>query len=57
VAADEVTTQMDALYLGAFLDPDNWLEGSYDSVGAVRELGERRGPSTGRDADRGDGRG
>ena len=31
-AADEVTTQMDALYLGAFLDPDNWLDGSYDSV-------------------------
>ena len=31
-ASGEVTTQMDALYMGAFLDPDNWLEGSYDSV-------------------------
>jgi len=32
VAADDVTVQMDALYIGAFLDPDNWLDGSYDSV-------------------------
>jgi hypothetical protein len=31
-AAGEVGTQMDALYMGAFLDPENWLEGSYDSV-------------------------
>ena len=23
---------MNALYIGAFLDPDNWLDGSYDSV-------------------------
>jgi hypothetical protein len=38
-AADEVTTQMDALYLGAFLDPDNWLEGSYDSVWELFESG------------------
>jgi hypothetical protein len=39
VAADEVTVQMDALYLGAFLDPDNWLEGSYDSVWELFESG------------------
>ena len=26
------SAQMDALYMGAFLDPDNWLEGSYDGV-------------------------
>lgn len=38
-AADEVTTQMDALYLGAFLDPDNWLEGNYDSVWELFESG------------------
>ena len=31
-AAGEVSDQMNALYMGAFLDPDNWLEGSYDSV-------------------------
>ena len=31
-AADEVTAQMNVLYSGAFLDPGNWLEGSYDSV-------------------------
>ena len=38
-AADEVTEQMDALYMGAFLDPDNWLEGSYDSVWELFESG------------------
>jgi hypothetical protein len=31
-AADQVVEQMSALYIGAFLDPDNWLDGSYDSV-------------------------
>ena len=31
-AADQVGEQMNALYIGAFLDPDNWLEGSYDDV-------------------------
>ena len=31
-AADQVDDQMNALYIGAFLDPDNWLDGSYDSV-------------------------
>jgi hypothetical protein len=36
-AADAVTGQMDALYMGAFLDPDNWLEGSYDSVWVLFE--------------------
>jgi hypothetical protein len=39
VAADEVTAQMDALYMGAFLDPDNWLDGSYDSVWELFESG------------------
>jgi hypothetical protein len=39
VAADEVTVQMDALYMGAFLDPDNWLDGSYDSVWELFESG------------------
>jgi hypothetical protein len=36
-AAGAVTAQMDALYMGAFLDPDNWLEGSYDSVWVLFE--------------------
>ncbi len=31
-AAGQVDSQMNALYIGAFLDPDNWLDGSYDSV-------------------------
>ena len=31
-AADQVGEQMNALYIGAFLDPENWLEGSYDDV-------------------------
>ncbi|MGZ8652039.1 MAG: hypothetical protein ACXWX5_07675 [Actinomycetota bacterium] len=31
-AADEVDDQMNALYIGAFLEPDNWLEGTYDDV-------------------------
>ena len=31
-AADQVREQMDALYIGAFLDTDNWLDDSYDSV-------------------------
>jgi hypothetical protein len=31
-AADQVDDQMDSLYIGAFLDPDNWLEGSYDDI-------------------------
>jgi hypothetical protein len=39
VAAGEVTVQMDALYMGAFLDPDNWLDGSYDSVWELFEGG------------------
>ena len=28
--------------MGAFLDPDNWLEGSYDSVWELFESGARR---------------
>ncbi|MGZ5301871.1 MAG: hypothetical protein ACXWEJ_08625 [Actinomycetota bacterium] len=31
-AADQIDTQMNALYIGAFLDPANWLDGSYDVV-------------------------
>ena len=31
-AAAQVDEQMNTLYIGAFLDPGNWLEGSYDSV-------------------------
>ena len=31
-AADQVREQMDALYIGAFLETDNWLDDSYDSV-------------------------
>jgi hypothetical protein len=31
-AAAEVGDQMNALYVGAFLDPENWLDGSYDDV-------------------------
>jgi hypothetical protein len=31
-AAGQVGSQMNALYIGSFLDPDNWLDGSYDSV-------------------------
>jgi hypothetical protein len=31
-AADQVDEQMNALYIGAFLDPGNWLDGSYDGV-------------------------
>ena len=31
-AADQVNDEMDALYIGAFLDVDNWLDGSYDDV-------------------------
>ena len=38
-AAGEVTAQMDTLYIGAFLEPDNWLEGSYDGVWELFEEG------------------
>jgi hypothetical protein len=31
-AADQVGDRMNALYIGAFLDPGNWLDGSYDNV-------------------------
>jgi hypothetical protein len=31
-AAAQVGEQMNALYVGAFLEPDNWLDGSYDDV-------------------------
>lgn len=31
-AADQVGEQMNALYIAAFLEPDNWLEASYDGV-------------------------
>ncbi len=38
-AADQVDDQMNALYIGAFLDPGNWLEGSYDPVWELFEEG------------------
>jgi hypothetical protein len=31
-AAAQVGEQMNALYVGAFIDPDNWLDGSYDAL-------------------------
>jgi hypothetical protein len=31
-AAGQVESQMNSLYIGAFLDPGNWLDGSYDGV-------------------------
>ena len=38
-AAGQVTEQMDTLYIGAFLDPGNWLNGSYDSVWELFDQG------------------
>ena len=38
VAAD-VEAAMDALYIGAFLDPGNWQEGAYDDVWELFEPG------------------
>ena len=38
-AAGQVDDQMNALYIGAFLDPDNWLDGSYDSVWGLFDEG------------------
>lgn len=38
-AAGQVDDQMNALYIGAFLEPDNWLNGSYDSVWALFDEG------------------
>jgi hypothetical protein len=45
--AEAVTDQLDALYIAAFLDPANWLEGDYDDVlgfftGGARDEAERR---------------
>lgn len=37
--AAEVTKVMDALYIGAFLDPSNWRDGSYDDVWTFFEPG------------------
>lgn len=39
LAADQVKAQMNALYIGAFLDPNNWLEGSYDSIWGLFQQG------------------
>jgi hypothetical protein len=38
-AAGQVNDQMNALYIGAFLDPGNWLDGSYDSVWGLFDQG------------------
>jgi hypothetical protein len=38
-ASDEVTTTMDALYIGAFLDPGNWQAGSYGDVWDLFDAG------------------
>ncbi len=38
-AAGQVTDQMNTLYIGAFLDPGNWLDGSYDSVWELFDQG------------------
>lgn len=38
-AADQVRGQMDALYIGAFLETDNWLDDSYDSVWELFDQG------------------
>ena len=38
-AAHQVQETMDALYIGAFLDPGNWQEGSFDDVWALFEEG------------------
>ena len=37
--AGEVEDTMDALYIGAFLDPANWQEGAYDDVWELFEPG------------------
>jgi hypothetical protein len=37
--AAEVEDTMDALYIGAFLDPANWQEGAYDDVWELFESG------------------
>jgi hypothetical protein len=37
--AEEVGKIMDALYIQAFLNPDNWQDGSYDDVWAMFEPG------------------
>jgi hypothetical protein len=37
--AAEVEDTMDALYIGAFLDPGNWQEGAYDDVWELFEPG------------------
>lgn len=39
LAADQVKEQMNALYIGAFLDPNNWLEGSYDNIWGLFQEG------------------
>jgi hypothetical protein len=45
--AEAVTERMDALYTAAFLDPANWMEGSYDGVlelftGGARDAAEKQ---------------
>ena len=37
--ANEVVKQMDALYIQAFLNPDNWQNASYDALWALFESG------------------
>jgi hypothetical protein len=39
LVAAEVEDAMDALYIGAFLDPANWQEGAYDDVWELFEPG------------------
>jgi hypothetical protein len=38
-AAHEIQPRMDELYIGAFLDPGNWQEGSFDDVWGLFEEG------------------
>ena len=38
-AADQVAAAMDTIYIGAFLDPANWQEGSFDEVWDLFEEG------------------
>jgi hypothetical protein len=39
--ADSVAAQLDDLYTAAFLDPTNWMEGSYDEVLDLFDRGAR----------------
>lgn len=39
--AEAVTQQLDDLYTAAFLDPGNWMEGSYDEILELFDTGAR----------------